>query len=65
MYHLSASFLPPVLSYIFNFFLNMDSAYLDIVKIFAGSIGWIGGLSFFMWWKDRNKKKLVPINIKS
>ena len=40
---------------------GMDPAYLDIVKIFAGSIGWIGGLTLFMW--IREKKKLAVAGI--
>jgi hypothetical protein len=32
-----------------------NPAYMDIIKIFAGSILWIGGLTLFMWWRERNK----------
>ena len=41
---------------VFNLFVNMDPAYLDLVKIFAGCIGWIGGLSLFMWVRERKKE---------
>jgi len=60
MYNLFVSFFLTLLSYIVEFFSHMDGAYLDIVKIFAGSISWIGGLALFMWWKDMRKNKLVP-----
>ena len=64
MNHLFVNFSTLIASYIFNFFSNMDGAYMDIFKIFAGSIGWIGGLALFMWIKDKNKKKtsVVAVN---
>ena len=34
----------------------MDPAYMDIVKIFAGSIGWIGGLTLYMWVREKKKE---------
>jgi hypothetical protein len=41
---------------VLSFFVNMDPAYLDLVKIFAGSIGWIGGLTMFMWIREKKKE---------
>jgi hypothetical protein len=38
---------------------NLDPAYLDIIKIFAGSTGWIGGLTLFMWFKEKRKHAVV------
>ena len=38
---------------------SLDPAYLDIIKIFAGSIGWIGGLTTFMWYKEKRKVAVV------
>ena len=40
-------------------FQDMNPAYLELVKIFVGSIGWIGGLTLFMWWREKNKKAIV------
>jgi hypothetical protein len=40
----------------FNFFVNMDPGYLDLVKIFAGCTGWIGGLTMYMWLRERKKE---------
>jgi hypothetical protein len=39
-----------------SLFMNIDPAYLDLVKIFAGSIGWIGGLTMFMWIRERRRE---------
>ena len=33
----------------------INPAYLDIVKIFAGAFLWIGGLTAYMWWREKNK----------
>jgi hypothetical protein len=33
-----------------------NPAYLEIVKIVAGSTGWIGALVFFAWYKDKSRK---------
>ena len=38
-----------------HFFSSMDPAYMDILKIFAGSIGWIGGLTIYMWLKEKRR----------
>jgi hypothetical protein len=48
-----------------QFFSAMDPAYMDIIKIFVGSIGWIGSLTIFMWWKEKRKEavhNLAKIN---
>lgn len=42
-----------------QFFTAMDPAYLDLIKIFTGCIGWIGGLTLFVWWKERHKTARV------
>jgi hypothetical protein len=34
---------------------DINPAYLDLVKIFTGSIAWIGGLTFYMWRRERLK----------
>ena len=38
-----------------DFFLTMDPAYLNLVKIFAGCFGWIGGLFLFIWTREKRK----------
>jgi NADH:ubiquinone oxidoreductase subunit 6 (subunit J) len=38
-----------------TFIYSIDPSFLDIVKIFAGSIGWIGGLTLFMWRREKQK----------
>ena len=44
----------------------IDPAYIDILKIFAGSVGWIGGLTLFMWIREKQKNSLqhIPASIK-
>jgi len=47
-----------------QFFSEIDPAYIDIIKIFAGSIGWIGSLTIFMWWKEKRKQSIPsPVEI--
>ena len=41
---------------VLNLFINMDPAYMDLIKIFAGSIGWVGGLTLFMWFRERKRE---------
>ncbi len=62
MYSFLATVLASVFMQVQQFFLNMDSSYLDIIKIFAGSIGWIGSLTLYMWWKEKHKFASVRIN---
>ncbi|HTS43106.1 MAG TPA: hypothetical protein VMH01_01815 [Puia sp.] len=38
-----------------HFIASIDPAYMDLFKIFAGTIGWIGSLVLFMWWKEKRK----------
>ncbi|HTQ66266.1 MAG TPA: hypothetical protein VMI12_15820 [Puia sp.] len=38
-----------------HYFAMMDQSYLDILKIFIGSIGWIGGLTLYMWRREKKK----------
>jgi hypothetical protein len=38
---------------------GINPAYLDVVKIFVGSIAWVGGLTFFMWWREKHKNTEV------
>ena len=38
-----------------HFFTSMDPAYIDILKIFAGSIGWVGGLTIYMWLREKRR----------
>jgi hypothetical protein len=42
-----------------HFINGLDPAYVEMAKIFGGSIGWVGSLALFMWWRD--KKKQLPI----
>jgi hypothetical protein len=44
-----------------QFFSAIDPAYMDLVKIFAGSIGWIGSLTIFMWWKEKRKQATLSL----
>jgi hypothetical protein len=36
-----------------------NPAYLDILKLVVGSIGWIGGLGIYMYWRERKLKTAV------
>jgi len=57
---LSGPFLISLFIQIRDLVLNMDPAYMDLFKIFAGSIGWIGGLTLYMWIREKRKQaKLV------
>jgi hypothetical protein len=40
---------------------DINPAYMDVVKIFAGSIAWIGGLTLYMWQRERRKTAEVRI----
>lgn len=55
MIRLSIVLLTPMLSQLQHFFSNIPPGYLDIIKIFAGSIGWVGGLTLFMWMREKRK----------
>jgi len=59
MVHLAANLMTLALSYLIYFFTHIDSAYLEFLKIITGSLGWVGGLTLFMWMKERNKKRLI------
>jgi hypothetical protein len=56
-----------VISYIhfLDSFFTIDPAYMDFFKIFAGSIGWIGGLTLFMWVREKQKNSLphIPVTV--
>jgi hypothetical protein len=39
-----------------DFFTHLDGPYIDLFKILAGCIGWIGGLTLFMWWKEKKQQ---------
>jgi hypothetical protein len=41
-----------------RFFSDMNPACADILRIFVGTTGWIGGLALFMWLRDKKKNKL-------
>jgi hypothetical protein len=57
---LSGPFLISLFIQIRDLVLNMDPAYMDLFKIFAGSIGWIGSLTLYMWIREKRKQaKLV------
>ena len=46
---------------------GINPVVLEIIKIFAVSIGWIGSLAFFMWKRDQNKNRknaLLHTNLK-
>ncbi len=54
-----AALLPLIVSNflsIRDFYFTIDPAYMDIVKIFAGSIGWVGGLTLYMWIREKKKE---------
>jgi hypothetical protein len=34
---------------------EINPAYLDLAKIIVGSVGWIGGLTLFMWFREKRK----------
>jgi hypothetical protein len=40
---------------------DINPAYIDLVKILTGSIAWIGGLTFYMWQRERRKTAEVRI----
>jgi hypothetical protein len=57
-------FLVSIIGQIQGFLFNMDPAFLDIVKIFAGSVAWFGGFILFVRMKERNRKlqpSVIPI----
>jgi hypothetical protein len=37
---------------------QVNPAYMDIVKILVGSIAWIGGLTGFMWWREKQRSSV-------
>ena len=50
-----------ILYLIISFVMNLpkdNPAVLDIVKVFVGSIAWIGGLVLFLYLRERKLKKL-------
>ena len=49
-------FLVSIIGQIQNFLNNMDPAFLDILKIFAGSMAWFGGFIIFVRLKEKNRK---------
>jgi hypothetical protein len=58
-------FLETLLTQIGHFISGINPVVIEILKIFSVSIGWIGGLAFFMWKRDQNKTKkgiLMPEN---
>jgi hypothetical protein len=38
---------------------EINPAYLDLLKIFVGSIAWIGGLTLFMWRREKHKNSAI------
>ncbi len=40
---------------------HMNPVYLDLIKMFAGCIGWIGGLTLFMYMREKKKAATVAI----
>ena len=41
----------------------MNPALVEVVKIVCVSVGWIGILAVFMWWKDRHKpEQEIPLS---
>jgi|GEM_PF-5746350 hypothetical protein len=35
---------------------SADPAYLDVVKMVVGITGWVGGLTLYMWIRDRRRR---------
>jgi hypothetical protein len=61
MYSDFATSLGFILTQIQQYISSIDPAYMDIIKIFAGSIGWIGILTLYMWLRERRKVAVVKI----
>jgi C4-dicarboxylate transporter len=56
---ISAFDLATTLLTIQHFFAGMDPAYADLVKLLVGTTSWIGGLTLFMWVREKKKHRLV------
>lgn len=46
-----------ILMSIQRLFSNMDPAYADMVKMLTGTTAWIGGLTWFMWAREKKKNR--------
>ena len=55
------TFLETIITQFSSFVSNINPVVLEIIKIFAVSFGWIGGLAFFMWTREQNKNKKEPL----
>jgi hypothetical protein len=52
-------FLMSLISSFINNLSSNNPAYLDLVKLFVGSVLWIGGLVGFMYWRQYKLKAAV------
>jgi hypothetical protein len=59
MYPLTLEILIPLLTSVKTLMSDISPTTVTILQILAGSIGWIGGLTLFVWWKE--KKKLAQV----
>jgi len=41
---------------------ELNPVLTEVVKMLSVSIGWIGGLVIFMWWREKNRKH-APVYI--
>jgi len=42
-----------------RFFSDMSPGVADLLRIFIGTTGWIGGLALFMWLRDKRKHRVL------
>lgn len=47
----------PLLSIAQHLFTNMNPAVADILRILVGTTAWIGGLTLFMWIREKKKQR--------
>jgi len=43
-----------------DIFSGMNPAYADLLRIVVGTTAWIGGLTLFMWVREKKKNRLNP-----
>ena len=60
------TFLPleffPLLSIAEHIFTGMNPAVADILRILTGTTAWIGGLTLFMWIREKKKRRAIADN---
>ena len=55
MVYLLIIILDSFLTQLQNSFSSLTPAGLEVIKVISVSFAWIGGLTYFMWWKDKHK----------